>query len=291
MGTLIGHVLPGSFFLLFAIWRMIQIVRRLQIINHLKRKNRLACADDFAYVTSATYPCCIGRMARWPVEGLLKVTVTGIGMAGELWASTDYGKAGKITVMGDVQHVTMYSLFCISGLVDLLRWKQVAACPPGMDFIALANAFVGELLLFSHHLYNRVELDVLVHTLLLYVIAANILSVIAEYANDESVIASLSTTYFLFVQGTWFVQVGIILYEPSAVEMQGFVRLSHSDQYSVAVMLFTWHLIGSFVLLLVFYVFLRLTFDRRCCRPSKTEVWEDVIGRVAGPKISIVGCD
>lgn len=33
----------------------------------------------------------------------MQVVLTAVGMIGELWASTDYGRAGHITSMGDIQ--------------------------------------------------------------------------------------------------------------------------------------------------------------------------------------------
>jgi len=182
MGTLLGHALPGSFFLLFSIWRIIQIPRRLQLLQHChdraetKRKSSKSTTSPvednnlethypymfqqttlatepplpdrrpIMFFTSATYPCCLGMCARWPLEGIAKIVASAVGMAGELWASTDYGRAGRVTSIGDIQHVTMYSFFLISGILDVLRWKGVAWIVPGLDFIALSQAFFGQFL-------------------------------------------------------------------------------------------------------------------------------------------------
>lgn len=227
------------------------------------------------FFTSASYPCCLEWCARFPVEGITKILVTSIGMGGELWASTDYGKAGKIKWMGDIQHVTMYSLFCLSGIVDVLSWKRLRFCPPGVDFLALANAFVGEWVLFSHHLHGRTNLDIILHTLLLYVIAATVLTIILEYKFNTNLLASLATTYLLFVQGTWFIQVGLILYIP----MRWTAWLMHelkneSDQVVMATTIFAWHLGGDFIFLALLFVLTRY-LCQFICRPTRWEkLWD-----------------
>ena len=274
MGTLLGHALPGSFFLLFAVWRLVQIVRRLQLLANRCRKSTGSLSRPTFY-TSATYPCCFGWCARWPMEGAAKVLVTTIGMAGELWASTDYGRAGRIIWWGDIQHVTMYLLFCVSGVVDILRWKRFAFVPPGTDFLALCLAFVGEYVIFSHHMHGRIEFDVLVHTLLLYVIGATVVTILLELRYGDSVLAALATTYFIFVQGTWFIQVGLMLYPPSpAFHLND--RPNEEDNMMIATMVFAWHLVGAFVMLLGCYVVLGRIFDH-VCAPSQWESWDEVL--------------
>lgn len=260
MGTLLGHVLPGSFFLFFGLWRLIQISFRLHLVGLIALRRRLrrgrigTYSPPVGYFASATYPCCLRPCAGFPLEGAAKILVTGIGMGGELFASTDYGRAGKVVFMGDIQHVTMYALFCVSGIVDVLSWKRIRICPPGMDFLALANAFAGEWILFSRHLHGRTDLDVALHTLLLYVVAATVLAVVAEYRWNETVMTSLVTAYLLMLQGTWFVQAGVVLYARFAWTAWLRYGLEESDAVVMATVLFAWHAAGNFVLGLVMLV-------------------------------------
>ena len=276
MGTFLGHALPGSFFILFAFWRLFQICNRLRLVSMINIRRRVIkdSDKDVTFFTSASYPCCLEWCAQFPLEGITKILVTSIGMGGELWASTEYGRAGKIVWMGDIQHVTMYSLFCLSGIADVLSWKRLRFCPPGVDFLALANAFVGEWILFSHHLHGRAVLDIVLHTLLLYVVAGTVLTIILEYKFDRSLVASLATTYLLFVQGIWFFQVGFILYIPMRWTAWLLYELNESDQVTMATTIFAWHLGGSFVLIALLFVFTRYLCQFMCQPTNWEKLWD-----------------
>lgn len=52
----------------------------------------------------------------------MQVLSTGVGMCGELWASTDYGNADHIVSYGDIQvTVTLYLTFkCFN-----VNWRQI----------------------------------------------------------------------------------------------------------------------------------------------------------------------
>ena len=198
MGSLQGHALPGSFFLVVSLWWMVQITRR-----------SLTCRDQRSakFYTSSAYPCGWGRCTRWPLEAIIKMAMTTFGMIGELYASTDFGRAGKIVWMGDIQHVTMYSFFWLSGLTDILVHKRVRSAPLGMDYLVASMAFVAEAILFSTHLHGRSPVDLILHTLLVYVILLCALAILMEYKWHNSIILAYTRTYFVALQGTWFWQV------------------------------------------------------------------------------------
>jgi Family of unknown function (DUF716) len=120
-------------------------------------------------------------------------------------------------------------MFFLSGVVDLAVWccpvrqsvavadfrppcvRHVRLCsltaPPRVDFLALSLGFIGEMLMFSQHTHGKTEFDKLLHYLLLYVLASTVMSVLAEGVYRLSLANALTTTYLLFVQGTWFIQV------------------------------------------------------------------------------------
>jgi len=60
---------------------------------------------------------------------------------------------------------------------------------------------------FRFHLHGRTQLDVLIHTLLLYVVYANVLVIVLEIRYRHSVIVALARAYTVLLQGTWFWQV------------------------------------------------------------------------------------
>lgn len=154
---------------------------------------------------------------------------------------------GKFAALGNGQHATMFFFFGLTGVVDLLVYFK-APVPKDADYAIFAMAVGVEGLLFKFHLHGREPLDVLVHTLLIYTIGANLISVFVEMRYRHNVLAALSKAYFLFVQGTWFWQVGFILYNPlpNAVKWEQ----DNHEQLMIATMFFAWHCGVVFLLML-----------------------------------------
>ena len=209
------------------------------------------------------------------MEGMLKMAFTGIGMALELFASTDYGHAGKIVFWGDIQHVTMYLFFFISGLCDVFCYFRLPCAVPGLDYAASVFAFLVEFILFKFHLHGRTSLDVLVHTFLLYAVAGCIIATLIELKHPNSELAGYTRSFFVLLQGTWFIQVGLILYPP-------FPFLRHWDgenheQMMLATMMFAWHMAGVVILMMAIVAISRQLYTRYCwIRPGCQEY--DIVG-------------
>jgi hypothetical protein len=79
--------------------------------------------------------------------------------------------------------------------------------PPGVDFLALSLAFVVEGLLFSQHTHGKADLEILLHQLLVGVVIFTAVSVLVEMVYSRNVGVALLTTFLIFVQGSWFLQV------------------------------------------------------------------------------------
>jgi len=67
--------------------------------------------------------------------------------------------------------------------------------------------------------------------------------------------------------------VGLWLYPPPGWFQW---KLSEADTLMIATMTFAWHMVVDFVVLVIAYTLLRLTFNRYCA-PSKWEVWDGVL--------------
>ena len=85
MGTLGGHLLPGSFFICFSIWwSFITAIRYVQSKAH-KLSNGRSCRTSI-YQMSSAMPCiCLPseRLRRAPVESWVKIVMASIGILGE----------------------------------------------------------------------------------------------------------------------------------------------------------------------------------------------------------------
>ena len=254
MGTFLGHALPGSFFLLFAIWWHTQLTRRYIIC---KKQGKQFCS-------SASFPLLWRCMSNWPIEGILKLTVTTVGMIGEMIAATNYLHANAFVFMGDLQHVTMYAFFAISGAVDIFANRGYRFIPPGLDYVAGALAFTAEALLFTFHLHGRSPLDIVLHQLLVFAIAACVLATLFECKYRSEPIIPFLRVFFVFLQGTWFFQVGFILYPPHPVFRTLVYSIRSDSDVTAAGIIFAWHCAGVIIAMAIISVITR-TVINHCC--------------------------
>ena len=237
MGSFGGHALPGSFFLIFAVWWTIRIFQRYY--QSLRKGSK-------PYYNTLTFPCgCLcGGLKTWELEGFLKIFFTAVGFAGEVITAHNNG---KFTYLGNGQHATMFFFFGMSGLIDILVHYR-APLPKGIEYLAAMQAVLVELLLFVFHLHGRGSLDVLVHHLLLFAIFMTLISALIELCCRQSVLAALARAYFLFLQGTWFWHIAFILYNP----IEGIAKweMENHDHIMVVTMLYAWHMGGIFIFML-----------------------------------------
>lgn len=190
-GTLAGHVLPGAMFIAWALlWMGEAVLRR----------------DD-------TRP---GRpLESGPALPIAKIVLPLIGV----WVEIPGHRWYPADVMMNWQHVTMYSVFSLSGIVDLLVRR--GALFPGAGHVAFASAHANAAFLFWGH-GRHPGVPGLVHLLL----AATFLAV-AGAAVLELLRPSRGATWArrgaLLAVGAWFMCVGWILYA-SGWDLQDPVR-------------------------------------------------------------------
>lgn len=161
---------------------------------------------------------------------------------------TGINSDGQFTALGNGQHATMFFFFGMTGIMDLLLYFK-APVPKDIDYVSMWLALLVEGILFKFHLHGRTPLDVHLHVLLVYTIGANILAVMAEMRWRNNVMVTLSRSYFLFLQGTWFWQVAFILYNPSPSAEEW--KPDDPDSVMIATMFFVWHCGAVFLTMLV----------------------------------------
>lgn len=238
MGSFAGHLIPGVFFVSFALWWTVHIWLRYW-------KARLR-SDIKSYKNSATYTCgsCCCQNRSLPIEGFLKITFTVIGIIAEI--ATGFNGYGYFANIGNAQHISMYSMFLISGVIDILLYFGISL-PKNLDYYWASVAFMGEGILFKFHLHERSELDVQIHTLLIYVIFSCAVVVLLELYWQDSFLAGFSRAFLVMLQGTWFIQLGFILYNPIP---GGSPWTSDHHSLTISTVVFTWHAMGIFIIML-----------------------------------------
>ncbi|CAF0708794.1 unnamed protein product [Brachionus calyciflorus] len=243
MGSLGGHLLPGSFFIIFAIWwGFVTAVRFVQSRSNRKRP----------FKSSVTMPCIFlpcATLRTAPVESYLKAILALIALVIEILTSYsisyltidelnrlnnmanmessggEHGHKRAVETaqklykhysfaLGNFQHVTMYSAFIIGAIVEILVHHKFDL-PKRIEYAMGVLAFSVEAFLFAFHLHGKEVVDVYVHLFLVYAIFGCIICAGLECYNPHNVLFVYGRILFTLLQGTWFFQVGFMLYPPT----------------------------------------------------------------------------
>ncbi len=258
MGSLVGHCVPGALLVLLAVWWLFHLPRRLLLCR------RQGCG----FFTTLTFPVPLPGLQKLPVEGILKILLTAVGMALEVEASTGWGVHDEITYMEDIQHMAVYSFFCLAGVLDCITYRRHSCLPRRLDYVVTVLAFLAQATIFMSHITGREELDVLLHTLLVVTGLSCALFVGLEAVHGSSLIVAYLKAYSVVLQGTWLLQTGFVLYPPGPRQHHSAAWNEDRDQqwYNFVPLLFTWHMAGNFVLVLAVYGLCYVLCDRRGSR-------------------------
>jgi len=228
MGSFGGHALPGSFFIIVGLHWTVQFYRKL--FESMQKGGKpfyatatfncdCCCCSDDDY--SATTQLSRRRAARQPRhrccrscsivdwEGAAKIFFSTVGFFVEVINALM--NTGRFNGFGGGQHATMFFFFGISGLVDNLVKLGSPVLPAGSQYFFGALAFIVEALLFKFHLHGKSSMEVVVHSLLIYVLYASIIVILLEAKFRRTPLLVFIRAFLLIVQGTWFWQVSRLL--------------------------------------------------------------------------------
>ncbi len=241
MGSFIGHVGPGSFFLVFGVWWTSQVWRLY--LRSLCSSAGKCRGKPFSCRPSYPPSCC----RRLNLEGVVVVVFGVAGVIAEFVTSATWAGGGGFAVSNG-HHVSMYIAFTFLGLLGLLAPLLRRLFPTNTDdilYVAMIYAFSVEAILFKFHLMGRDPLNTLIHTLLLYSIYGCICTCLLELKYRHHPLITLSRAFFVTLQGTWFWQVAFILFNPLTASD----NWDHEDHHHLmfAVVIYTWHIGGILV--------------------------------------------
>ncbi len=116
--------------------------------------------------------------------------------------------------------------------------------PKNLDYCSIVLAFTMESFLFSMHIQDRDLIDTKVHILLIYSIVITIISLVCEMVSPHNPIPAIVKSWFLLVQGTWFLQICPILYADKPWEG------NHHNMLLIPI-IFTWHIAGNLAMIIL----------------------------------------
>lgn len=243
MGSFKGHALPGSFFLIAGLWWAGKYS-----LWYATLRNKSLGSTSTRLASRST------QRRLEVIEGSVTLFFSVIGMLAEQFVADgprlhlyDYSEH-HWDRLHNWQHSTMYLFFGLAGAMSLIVHTTDAA-PLALDRLMLAIAFFIEGFLFLYHLHGRAMLDVHVHQLLLFCVFGEAMVSFLEVFHRGNMLLELLRASLTILQGSWFWQIGFVLYSPSGAEWD---QKDHNNMMFIT-MCYCWHLVFSLLIVSVLY--------------------------------------
>ncbi len=192
MGTFLGHIVPGTMFILIGLWWSLATSVRFTLSAN--RHSR--------YLASTSMPCFLlpfSKLQRAPVETYLKLFLFTVGIIGEAYTGLKTQPTRHFEI-DNAQHITAYFIFFMAALVELLVQTKLQL-PKRLDHAFSCAAFAIEAFIFANHLHARSMLDTHLHTLFVYAIYGCLVSAALETARPGQILFTYSRILFTLLQG------------------------------------------------------------------------------------------
>ncbi|XP_061262447.1 transmembrane protein 45B isoform X1 [Bos javanicus] len=235
MANFKGHALPGSFFLIVGLWWSLK--HPLKYFYQKEKSNQLTHHYQRLEIIEAAI------RTLFAVIGILVEQFVPDGPHLHLYHEDHWVK------LMNWQHSTMYLFFAVSGIMDMLTYL-ITHVPLGLDRLVMALAAFNEGFLFYYHVRDRPPLDQHIHSLLLYAVFGGALSLAVEVVLRDNIVLELFRTSLLLLQGTWFWQIGFVLFPPFGGPEWD--QNSH-DNIMFVTMCFCWHYLAALCILAASY--------------------------------------
>lgn len=304
MATWDGHLL-GSFFLVSqGLWWII-----LSIWYHLhaqsaggklsKKRPGVRCSEITPTTVLKT-----GCIKSWipqpfltgiPMEPIAKIVACGIGVFCETFLTLQveekglprrlefgafkiFNGTGDFIQVAKFQHVTMYSGFVLSGIVDLLALSIYLPRATSPLFFTLA--FICQGILFWFHMGHSI-LNANYHKLHLVIIISCIIFSYLRTHHTKSFLVNTALGCSILLQGTWFFQPAFLVYKDGQIywELHKMEMSSEKLEHMVPMYLsavFTWHLMVVAMTVLIVWMIMYVVVNKRCIVKWENTKWEVV---------------
>ncbi|GFN78449.1 transmembrane protein 45b [Plakobranchus ocellatus] len=257
-GTAAGHVIAGSSFVIIGLLYVIAAQHRYYFC--------LRTSTKFVSGVEIPFEVLSGRFKKWPLLAILKIYLGGSYLAMELITATFRKPGGNETPYW--QHDIMAASFMISGFVDIFsvqhrkrNGKRMQLIPDGFEYVVFALAFGLQAMLLISHLHKRTPLDVRVHHFYALVAVCCFLVVLAEGMFRRHPLMPVMRGYFIMMQGTWLINLLIVLYHPGVEERV--YDLYDDKSIALVSLMFVYHVILNMVLVLTINLFFVWVYSRQ----------------------------
>lgn len=177
-------------------------------------------------------------------------------------------KEGQWVQLLSWHHSTMYFFFGLVGVANILRFI-INSFPISLIKLLLSNALFVEAFILYNHTHGREVLDIFVHQLLVLAVFVAALIGFLEFFVRNNVIVELLQMTFILLQGSWFWQIGFVLYPPSGGP--AWDSMDHDNIMFLSIC-FCWHYTLHIVIVGVIYAFVTWLVKSRLKRFCSSEV-------------------
>ncbi|XP_027798994.2 transmembrane protein 45A-like [Marmota flaviventris] len=257
IGDFPGHALPGVFFFVIGLWWSTK-----SILKYVCKKHKQTC-----YLGSKAL---FQRLEF--LEGIAVVTMTLIGIIGLQF----FAGGPHLIIQNEspwkrvlrLQHLTLYFFFGLLGVASILC-STVSSIPVSLIKLMMSNAFFVESFIFYNHTHGREMLDIFVHQLLVLVSFLTGLMAFIEFLTQKNILLELLRSSFVLLQGSWFWQIGFVLFPPGG--RTAWDLLDHDNIMLLSVG-FCWLYALAFIVIGVNYAFITWLVKSRLKKQCPSEV-------------------
>ncbi|BFZ18824.1 hypothetical protein BsWGS_21863 [Bradybaena similaris] len=257
MGSFWGHVDEGLFFIIVAVWWML----------HAFREYILAESKGLVMRPNIHYDVTVCNR-RIPIEIVFKILFPIVGFLGEFFdGGVRFQDAnGNFVKLIYQQHMTIYGIFIIHGITDLMAWSQ-AALFPAFNYMTGFLAFLWYGVAFYYHasMHGKEPVETIVHVLPIFIMFVIATAILLEVKWKEGVWTMVVRSYGLLTLGTWFSHVAFMLYVSDRFPGGESSDLDRTDPNNVVYVkaMFGLHLLANLVIAFLLYVVVYITLKIR----------------------------
>jgi hypothetical protein len=210
MGTFIGHVLPGTGFLLIGLWHLFNT-----ITNYAH--------SPWDFHTRTWFPAKFGAGKLKYLELATIIAGSSLSILAELFIGPERHQplADDWSIppehLNNFDHSSISLFFLIYASVALYAELSKLTVPPGTLHVIAALAFSQELLLFHLHSADHMGAEGHYHWLLQLIVVVTLSATLLEVPFPQSFLVATVRSSSLVFQGVWFIHMGFMLWIPAFI--------------------------------------------------------------------------
>ncbi|KAF5727230.1 transmembrane protein 45A [Tripterygium wilfordii] len=215
MGTFIGHIVPGLALTFLGLWHAVNIIR-----TYCRRTS-----DKFT--VKFWYPLCgpLSKLKHMELTLILSFSMLAIVMQ-----VLDFPSLRFAFKLDNFEHVSMFlHLVIFAGFTLLTELTHSSDILSGVTGILAASVFGQELFLLHFHSADHVGLEGHYHWLLQLIVFVSLLAAVAATTFPNSFPAALILSISVIFQGSWFMNMGFMLWVPEFVPKGCYMQMAKTS--------------------------------------------------------------